>query len=188
MRTLPEEFHEEFEQKGDTFFEIAKLLYYHPDRQYTQEELAKRMDCTTMTISNHITDMEQSEWLYRRKNQTVFAWNTDAHNPASTEATTAIRSFYSDVWALLKKHSETVPGTFALIGSTMILGAMVVFAFYIGFSLSVTQESEIPAVIYATIALGSFLTGLIVSFLSPIQAIVNSIVWRYFPIERFQED
>mgnify|MGYP000406890672 CR=1 FL=1 len=146
------------------------------------------MDCTTAAVSNHVTDMEESEWLYRRKDQTVFAWNTDTHNPARTEGTTAIRSLYADVWKLLKKHSETVPGAFALIGSTMILGALVVFAFYIGFSLSITQESEIPAVIYATIALGSFLTGLIVSFLSPVQAKINSLVWRYFPIDRFREN
>ncbi|GAA0539989.1 MarR family transcriptional regulator [Halorubrum ejinorense] len=188
MRTLPKEFHEEFEQKGDTFFEIAELLYYNPNRRFTQEELAEKMDCSTTVVSNHVTDMEDSEWLYRRKGQTVFAWDTDEHNPASTEGTTALRIFYADVWSIIKKHSETVPGTFALLGATLILGALVVFAFYVGFSLSITQESEIPALIYATIALGSFLTGLIVSFLSPIQAKINSLVWKYFPVKRFRED
>ncbi|WP_283402177.1 MarR family transcriptional regulator [Halorubrum sp. DM2] len=188
MRTLPKEFHDEFEQKGDTFFKIAELLYRNPDRPFTQEELAERMDCSTTTVSNHITKMEDSEWLNRRKNQTVFAWNKDVHNPASTEGTTALRNFYADVWGIVKKHSETVPGTFALIGATMILAALVVFAFYIGFSLSITQESEIPAIIYATIALGSFLTGLLVSFLSPIQAKINSLVWRYLPVEKLQRD
>ena len=188
MGKLPEEFQDEFEEKGDTFFEIAETLYFHPDRQYTQGELAEMMNCTTTTISNHTTDMEDSEWLDRRENQTVFAWNRDAHNPASTVGTAAIRSLYSDLWNLLKKHSETAPGAFAIIGFIMILGAVVVFAFYIGFSLSVTQQPEIPAVIYATIALGSFLTGLIVSFLSPIQAKINSLVWQYFPVERFRED
>lgn len=81
-----------------------------------------------------------------------------------------------------------MPGTFALLGATLILGALVVFSFYIGFSLSITQDPEIPALIYATIALGSFLTGLIVSFLSPVQAKINSLVWKYLPVERFRQD
>jgi hypothetical protein len=188
MRRLPEEFHEEFGQKGDTFFEIAELLYYHPDRQYTQPELAEMIGCSTTAISGHVRDMEKSDWLFRRENQTTFSWNTDVRNPAETEGTTAIRSFYSDIWELLKKHSKTVPGAFALIGFTMLLGGLVVFSFYVGFSLSITQNSGVPPVIYATIALGSFLTGLIISFLSPIQAIINSFVWRYLPSSWFRDD
>ena len=186
MRKLPDEFHEEFERKGDTFFSIAKLLFSHPDRQYTQSELAELMDCSTSRISDHTSEME--EWLDRRENQTTFAWNTEVYNPASTEGMRAIKSLYVDLWNLLKKHSETVPGAFAIIGFAMILGALVVFAFYIGFSLSITEQSEIPAVIYLTIALGSFLTGIIVSFLSPIQAVINRLIWRIIPENAFRSD
>ena len=179
MRNLPDEFHEEFERKGETFFSIAELLYSSPDHQYTQNELAEIMDCSTTRISDHISDMD--DWLVRRENQTTFAWNTEVHNPARTEGLRAIRSFYIDLWNLLKKHSETFPGAFAIIGFVAILGSFVVFAAYIGFSLSVTGQSELLTVVYLVTAISAFLTGIIVSFLSPLQALVNRLVWRFWP-------
>lgn len=186
MKKLPKEFYDEFERKGDTFFSIAELLYRNPDRQYTQNEIAEIMDCSTTTISDHTSDME--DWLDRRENQTTFAWNREAHNPASTEGIAAIKSFYVDFWNLLKKHSETVPGTFAIFGFMFNIGALVFFAVYVGFSLNITGQSEVLPVIYWTTAIGAFLTGMIVSFLSPIQALVNRFVWRFLPTNVFDSD
>jgi predicted transcriptional regulator len=178
MARVPDEFREEFKAKGETFFEIAELLYNHPDREYTQDELAEKVDRSNTTISNHTREMVKEEWLDCQKGQTTYAWNSDAHNPASTEGSAAVMRFYIDLWDLLKKHSETLPGTFAIMGSAMILAAVVVFAFFVGFSSRLFQESAITPVIYLTIAVGSFLTGIIVTFLSPVQAIVNRFVWR----------
>ncbi len=67
-------------------------MYSTPDRQYTQQELADRFNCSTTTISNHTQIM--SEWLDRYEGQTTYAWDADAHNPASTETLTALRQFY----------------------------------------------------------------------------------------------
>ena len=184
MARVPVDFEEDFEAKGDRFFAIAQLLYSNPDRQYTRDELADRFDCSTTTIDNHTGEM--SEWLDRRDGQTTYAWNTDAHNPASTEGFAAVTQFYIDISHLLQKHSKTVPGAFAIIGFALFLAGTVVFSFYVGFSLSITQESAIPVVIYLAIAVASFLTGMIVTLLSPFQAVVNSFLWSRLPENLFQ--
>ncbi|MDS0280355.1 hypothetical protein NDI85_21450 [Halomicroarcula sp. S1AR25-4] len=179
MVRVPAEFEEEFEPKGETFFAIAELLYIDPDRQYTQAELADRFDCSTQTISTHTQTM--AEWLDRRDEQTTYAWDTDAHDPASTEGLAGVRQFYTDLWNLLKRHSSTTPGSFAIMGFVMFVAATVVGAFAVVFSLSITQESAIPLQIYVVIAAGSFVTGVIATLLAPFQAVVNRWLWARLP-------
>lgn len=181
MVRVPEKFRKEFEEKGETFFAIAELLYTHPDRQYTQDELAEKMGRSKTTISNHTSELVEEEWLNQQDNQTTYTWNSDIYNPASTEGISAVRRFYADLWTLLKKHSDTLPGTLAIMGFFFILTAIVVFAFYIGFSIGILQGSGIPPVIYSAIAVGSFLTGVIVTLYSPIQAVLNRFAWRIIP-------
>ncbi len=106
MAQVPSEFEEEFEAKKETFFGIAELLYANPDRQYTQQELADRFDCSTTTISNHTQEM--SEWLDRRDGQTTYAWNVDVYDPGHTETTMAVQRFYTDLWWLLELHQSAV--------------------------------------------------------------------------------
>ncbi|GGM50151.1 HTH domain-containing protein [Haloarcula argentinensis] len=106
MAQVPSEFEAEFEAKKETFFGIAELLYANPDRQYTQQELADRFDCSTTTISNHTQEM--SEWLDRRDGQTTYAWNVDVYDPGHTETTMAVQRFYTDLWWLLKLHQSAV--------------------------------------------------------------------------------
>lgn len=188
MPRVPDRFDAEFDDKGDSFFDLAELLYLNPDRQYTQDELADRIERSNTTVSNHLGEMADSGWLTRQENQTTFAWNTETHDPASTEALTAIKRFYADFWKLLRKHGGTAPGGFVIAGFALLLAAIVIFAFYVGFSLGITQESPIPNVIFLTIAVGAFLTGVIVTFLSPIQAVANRIIWRYTPENLFRKD
>lgn len=186
MARIPDEFSEEFSEKGETFFKIAELLYTQPDRQFTQDELAELVGRSNPTISGHTQEMVDEKWLSRRENQTTFSWDTSSHNPASTEGVTAIRRFYVDFWMLLKKHSSTGPGTFAIYGSFLIIAAGVLFAFFVGVSVGV-ENSAIPEFSFLLIAVGSFLTGVIVSFLSPLQAVVNRYMLRYLP-ERLYKD
>jgi hypothetical protein len=187
MARVPDEFRNEFSQKGDTFFQIAELLYTHPSRQYTQDELAEKVNRSKTTVSNHISDMDEGEWLTRRENQTTFAWNEEAHNPASTEGMTAVKTFYLDFWSLLKKHSSTAPGAFAVVGFSFILAAAVVFAFFMGVSLRIVQTSSVPTMLYFALAFGSFLAGVVLTFISPLQALVNRFLWRLLPDNIFQE-
>ena len=186
MPKVPDDFCDEFDAKGETFFEIAEVLYTNHDRQYTQDELAEMMGRSNKTISKHTGEMVTKEWLNRNDGQTTYAWNTAAHDPAATENITAARSFYSDLWTLLKEHTETTPGIFAVLGSVLFITAIVVFAFFIGFSLSITQQSAVPTVFYLAVAAGSFITGIIVTLLSPFQAIVNRLLWSWLPDGVFQ--
>ena len=184
MARVPDEFQEEFEGKGDTFLGIAELLYLNPDRQFTQDELAERFDCSNSNISKHTQEME--EWLDRRDGQTTYAWNTDVHDPGATEGLTATKRLYVDLWHLLKKHTRTTPGIFAVLGFAMFLAGAVVFAFFVGFSLSITQDSSIPTIIYLVIAAGSFFTGIVVTLISPFQAVVNRWLWARIPADLLQ--
>ena len=186
MPRIPDEFRNEFDKKGDTFFEIAEILYTHPDRQFTQDEVAEIIGRSNTTVSNHTSEMVDADWLVCQENQTTYGWNIDVHNPASTEGLTAVRRFYVDFWNLLKKHTNTLPGTFAIIGFTFILTAVVLFAFFLGFSLGITQESSVPSVVYLAIAISSFLGGVIMTFISPLQATLHRFVRRIVPANLFQ--
>jgi len=186
MARVPTDFEEEFEAKGETFFGIAELLYANPDRQYTQDELADRFECSKQTISNHNRDM--TAWLTRYDGQTTYAWDVDVHDPGSTEGITATYQFYTDLYAVFKKHSKTAPGMYAVLGFPLVLAGAVVFAFYIGFSLSITADSAIPLVIYLAIAGGSFITGVIVTLISPFQAWVNRLLWSRIPANPFGKE
>ena len=186
MARVPSEFTDEFAAKGDRFFAIAELLYANPDRQYTQQELAERFDCSTTTISNHTGEM--SEWLDRRDSQTTYAWDVDVHDPGHTETTMAVRRFYADLWNLLKKHSRTGPGAFALFGFSMLLTGTIVFSFYVGFTLNLFSESALPVSVYLGIAIGCVLTGIIVTLCSPYMAWVSRLLWPRLPEGPFGED
>ncbi|WP_252697972.1 MarR family transcriptional regulator [Natronosalvus vescus] len=181
MATVPDEFHKEFDKKGDTFFEIAELLYTQPDREFTQDKLAEKVGRSNTTISKHTSMMEKEDWINRQDNQTTFTWNVETHNPARTEGVAAVKMFYMDFLDLLKKHSNTVPGSFAIVGFALILTAIVMFAFFVGLSLKTSVSSGVPNGVYFAIAVGSFLTGVIVTSLSPLQAHLTQLVLRYFP-------
>lgn len=184
MAKLPEQFCEEFDNRGDKFFEVAELLYTNHGQQYTQSELAEKVNRSNKRISDYTSDMGEEGWLNRHDGETTFVWNTKAHNPAETEVTYAISGFYADLWHILKKHSKTIPGTFAILGSALFVAALVLFSFYIG--LSITEQSNVPIVIYLVIAISSFLTGMITTVLSPLQALANRLLHRLLPFSLLQ--
>ncbi|WP_135305152.1 HTH domain-containing protein [Haloarcula amylovorans] len=186
MARMPAEFAKEFKAKGNRFFEIAALLYANPDHQYTQGELAETFDCSTTTISNHIGTM--SEWLDRRDGQTTYAWGVDVHDPGHTETTMAVQRFYADLWALLKKHSRTGPGAFALLGFVMLLTGSVVLSIYVGFVLELFAESALPASVYLGTAIVCLFTGVLVTLCSPYMAWISGILWPRLPDSPFEKE
>jgi len=186
MAQVPSEFEDEFEAKGTTFFEIAELLYSTPDRQYTQDELAERFECSNQTISNHTTEMQ--EWLDRRKGQTTYAWDVDVYDPGHTETTMAVRRFYADLWSLLKKHTRTGPGAFTLFGFVILITGAVVFGVYVGFALELVAESALPVGIYLGIALGCLVTGVLVTLCAPYMAWVSGVLWPRLPGDAFNRE
>ena len=54
MVQIPNEFPREYDEKGEKFYEIAELLYTHPERQFTQDKLAEQIGRSNTTINNHI--------------------------------------------------------------------------------------------------------------------------------------
>lgn len=178
MTRLPEDFRQEFDGKGETFFGIAEVLYTHPDRQFTLDELAEKLDRSNTTISNHTGEMVDENWLTRRENQTTISWNTNAHNPANTEGAAAAKLFYRDLVDLVSKHSSTVPGAFAIIGFVMNLAALVLATYFVIFALTASEEPVIQPVVFLAIAIAFLGTGMVLTFLSPIQACMNRFVSR----------
>ena len=189
MTRLPNRFQEEFDEKGDTFFEIAELLYTNHGHQHTLDDLTEDVDVTKAQVSNLVSDMAdgEEEWINKTEGQMTIVWNTETYNPASTEATHAVRGFYRDLWALLKAHQSTAPGTYAILGFFLFATAVVMASFYIGSSLS-AQNWNVPARAYLVLAIGSFITGVFATAMSSIQAYANSVIWPRLPSDVFEND
>jgi hypothetical protein len=189
MARLPNRFQEEFEEKGDTFFEIAEFLYSNHGHQYTLDDLTENFDVTKAQVSNLVNDMAdgEEEWINKSEGQMTIVWNTERYNPASTETTHAVRGFYRDLWSLLKAHQSTAPGTYVILGFFLFATSVVMVSFYIGFSLS-AQNSGIPPRTYVVLTVGSFVTGLFATAMSSIQAFANSVIWPRLSSETFKSD
>jgi len=187
MANVPNQFQAEFKEKGDTFFDIAELLYTNHGHQYTLDELADAVDVSATRVSQLLDEMAAGEeaWISKSTEQMTIVWNTEAHNPASTETTHAVRGFYRDLWSVLKAHSSTAPGTYAIIGFLLFAAAIVLGSIYIGFTLS-SQDPGLPLITYLGLAAGSFITGVITTVLAPVQALANSLIWPRLPSDIFE--
>lgn len=177
MVRLPDKFRDEYNNHGDTFFAVAELLYTHPGRHFTIEEIAAEVDVTERRV-NDFTEKLEEEWFDRYDNQTTFTWNTDKHDPAQTETTQAVTDLYTDLWRVLKRHTKTGTGTYAIFGLVMFTTAGVMWAFYLGFLIGLVGESVLPVGIYFWLGVGLFVTGIIATILAPIQAVTNRYVWQ----------
>jgi hypothetical protein len=100
----------------------------------------------------------------------------------------AVRRFYADLWGLLKKHSRTGPGAFALLGFVLLLTGAVVLSFYVGFALELVAESALPVGIYLGIAIGCLFTGLIVTLFAPYMAWVTGFLRPRLPEGLFERE
>ncbi|AXG11972.1 hypothetical protein [Haloplanus rubicundus] len=189
MTRLPNRFQEEFDEKGDTFFEIAEFLYTNHGHQYTLDDLTENVGVTKAQVSNLVNDMAdgEEEWINKTEGQMTIIWNTETYNPASTETTHAVRGFYRDLWLLLKAHQSTAPGTYVILGFFLFATSVVMASFYIGFSLS-AQNSGIPPGTYVVLTVGSLITGVFATAMSWIQAYTNSVIWPRLPSDIFEND
>jgi hypothetical protein len=187
MANVPHQFQDEFEEKGDSFFQIAELLYTNHGHQYTLDELADAVGVSNSRVSELIDEMAKADnaWINKSTEQMTIVWNTEKHNPASTETTHAVRDFYRDLWELLKIHSRTAPGTFAILGFLLFVAAVVLTSFYVGFTLS-PENSGLPVITYLVLAVGAFITGVITTVLAPVQAFINSLLWPRLPSNFFK--
>jgi predicted transcriptional regulator len=170
MRRIPSELKDEFSNRGDSFDSVVETLYTNYDREFTQTDLVKEVDITQPRISEFTQELVDSDWIKKRKGRTTYSWNTELHNPASTDGTKAISGFYSDLGWLIKKHSETRPGLFAILGAGMFVAAIVLLSFFIGYLVNGNPDSGISGFTYLAISLGSLLVGVVITLLSPMHA------------------
>lgn len=189
MSNLPNRFHDEFDAKGETFFEIAELLYENHGQQFTLDDIEAVVDVSKPRVSELIEDIEDAEepWINKTEGQMTIVWNTETQNPAATETTKAVGGFYRDLWSLLKYHSSTAPGVYVIVGSLMFATALVLVGTYIGFSLS-GRSSEFPLEAYLVLSISSFVAGGIVTALGPFQALVNKHLWAHLPPWMFKDE
>jgi len=182
MGKLPNRFEDEYDAKGETFFEIAELLYTNHGQQFTLDEIVSTVSVTKPRVSTLIEDMEDGEepWINKSEGQMTVVWNTETQNPASTETTKAVGGFYRDLWALLRYHSRTAPGMYVIIGSFMFATTLILIGTYIGFSLG-GNSSGFPLNAYLALAISSFVAGGIMTALGPFQAFVNRHLWPRLP-------
>ena len=182
MANLPNRFKDEFDAKGETFFEIAELLYANHGQQFTLDEIENTVPVSKTRVSKLIEDMEEGEepWISKTEGQMTIVWNTETQNPASTETTKAVGGFYRDLWDLLKYHSRTAPVMYVIIGSFMFATTLILIGTYIGFSLR-GNSSGFPLNAYLALAISSFVAGGVMTALGPFQAFVNRHLWPRLP-------
>ena len=174
---LPQKFQEQYSNRGDSFFEVAKLLYSNHSRHFTQSELAEAVGISNTRISNFTKQMVEDEWVARYEDQTTFVWNVDSRHPAETDTTLAISEFYFDLRDVILKHAKTTPGAYAIIGSAFFVTAVVALVMYLGTIANISEESTIPSDIFLVIAIVSLLVGVVITLLAPILAWLNRGVY-----------
>ena len=175
MRKIPSELQAEFSRKGESFFKVVEILYANHDREFTQADLAKEVGVSQSRISEFTSDLVESNWSRKNEGQTTFEWNTDSYNPARTDGTEALSGSYNDLQWVFNKHSQTLPGSFAIAGFIMFVAATVLLAFYVGYLFDGGAGSDIPGITYLIISLGSLIVGVVISLLSPLQAWLYSL-------------
>jgi len=180
MAELPEWFHDKYSEKGESFFETARLLYSNHGHQYTQQELAEKVDVSQARISIFTQELDEDEWIDRNTGQTTFVWNTEKYNPAETIATDAVFGLYRDFWDVLAKYTKTVTGVFALVGFILFLTSIVVFVLGLSVASGLVEDSAVPPSFYLGLGTGLVIFGMIMTAFVPFQTAANRSVDRVF--------
>jgi predicted transcriptional regulator len=178
MADLPRRFREDYENRGDTFFAVARLLLANHGRQYTQSEIASEVGVSQSRVSDFTQVLTADGWIDRRRGQTTFVWNTERHNPAKTAATDAVLGLYRDLAGVFRDHTRTSTGIYALFGFGFFLAASVLLAFYVALRTGLFGTSAVPLSAYLVLGLGLALAGTFMTAIVPLQAFVNRAVGR----------
>ncbi|WP_436903525.1 hypothetical protein [Halovenus halobia] len=178
MGTLPDEFKQEYENYGDSFFILARLLVEDHNRQFTQSALAERVGVSQSRVSDFTATLHNDGWIARQENQTTFEWDTDRYNPAEKEATEAVSGLYRDLWEVIKIHSQTSTSLWAIFGLIFFIVATVLLAFYFAVSTGLFGESAVPPVLFLLLGGGFVISGVLMTVLTSFQAFVNRSLGR----------
>jgi len=180
MTDLPHEFEEEFESKRGSFFKIAETLYHNHGDQFTLDELAEEVGISKSQVSTHLGEPTDEDWVNKREGETTFVWNTEKYNPAETETTDAVFGLYTDLGRVLKDHAGTSTGTPAIAGLMFFVTASIMWIFYLGFAIGLFQNSVVPVNTYFVLGFALVITGVTITLLSPLLAVVNKLSLRVY--------
>lgn len=180
MGTLPDQFREDYQNYGDSFFAVARLLVKNHDRQFTQSDLADSVGVSQSRVSGFTARLTDDGWITRRENRTTFEWDTEQYNPAERAATDAVLGLYRDLWAVLQAHSQTSTTLWAIFGLVFFVAATVFFGFYLAVKTRLFGDSAIAPVVYLVLCGGLVVSGLLVTAITPLQAFINRSLGRLF--------
>lgn len=178
MTDLPRDFYDEYENRGDTFFEIAQILLDNHGRLYTQSELADEVGISKSRVSTFTQVLEDDGWINSQDGQMTFVWNTEEHNPAETAGREAVFGLYRDLFVVFKNHTRTLPGAFALFGFFFFVAASVLLSMYLILISGLVSDSALPPSIYLLLGFGSIIAGFAMTGFTYLQAFVYRILDR----------
>jgi len=173
MATLPDQLYDDYDNYGESFFTVVRFLAENHDRQYTQSEITEQVDVSQSRVSDFTTVLTDDGWINRYENQTTFSWNADNYHPAERVATDAVSGLYRDLWAVVKTHSQTTTGLWALMGLVFFVAATVLLSFYFAIKTGLFGESAVSPVVFFVLGGGLVIAGTIMTAVTPLQAFVN---------------
>ncbi len=178
MKKLPRSLQDEYSERGDSFGDLTEYLYLNYDREFTQSDLEQEIGVSQSRISEFTSELVDSGWVNKNEGQTTYDWNNERHHPARTDGTQALTGFYKDLRWLINKHSQTVSGSFALLGCAMFIGTIVLLGFYLGYLISGDGGATFPGVTYLIISVGSLLVGVVITLLAQVQGwLARAYIW-----------
>lgn len=180
MRRLPPEFEQKYADRDDevAFKEIARLLYHNHGQQYTQDEIADKVGVVNSRVCQVTQELRDDDWINSHEGTMTFVWNTEAHNPATTEPVKAVSGLYSDIYHLFQKHRKTTAGMIAIAGVAFLVTGLMMISVYIGIKTGIVVDSSAPAKIYLGAGLGGITSWAVLTMLSPLQAAGNNLRHR----------
>ncbi|WP_436908188.1 hypothetical protein [Halosimplex marinum] len=180
MRRLPPEFEKKYADRDDEVAvkQVARFLYHNHGQQYTLDEIADEVGVAKSRVSQVTQDLRDDDWVNSHEGSMTLVWNTEAHNPATTEPIKAVSGLYSDLYRVFQKHRKTTAGMIAITGVAFLITGLMMLSVYLGAKTGVIVDSNAPVGLYLGAGLGGIASWAVLTMLSPIQAAGNNLRHR----------
>lgn len=176
MTRLPSEFKDQYESRGETFFEIAEILCRNHGQIFTAESIESNVDVRERQVQNLLKDLSEDEWVESQTGVKTYEWNIERYNPAEIVALNAVWSLYRDLWRMFKRHSKTTTGIIAIFGFLFFVAGFVSASISIILGSGIFEEPEISPRIYLILGIAFFGAGVMITAFVGLQAFVNRFI------------
>jgi hypothetical protein len=160
MPALPPDLHDDYPEKGETFFTIAEIVLTNHGRQLTADDIADRVEPEYEGVRQHLKTLEDDGWIDGANGPKRYTWDTQQYNPAEHDPHEAVGSVTADAITLAKRATRSPAELFAVVAIIGLTTGVVVAAS--GVIAAVLPIGTTPPLSYAAIgggfALGSLLT------------------------------